>query len=109
MSKLTEQEKSIWADHIQSQLSSGLSQQDYCKKQNIKVHCFWYWKRKLKSVTTRKSARAANRRDGGFIPVTVAANTPSPALSIVLPDGTTFKGVTENNGSLTLQLIGALK
>jgi len=109
MSKLTEQQKSVWAEHIQSQLQSDLSQQDYCIQEKLKPHCFWYWKRKLKPVTGIKTAAAKARRKSGFVPVSIASNREPDSLSIVLPDGMTFKGITEHNAPLVQQLIGALK
>jgi len=109
MSKLTEQQKSVWAEHIQSQLQSGLSQQDYCKQEKLTPHCFWYWKRKFKSVTDIKADVAKTHRKSGFVPVSIAGHPQPQSLSIVLPDGITFKGITKHNASLVQQLIGALK
>jgi len=109
MSKLTEQQKSVWANHIRSQRQSGLSQQAYCIQQGLKPHCFWYWKRKLKSNTPVKKNSVKARRKCRFVPVSVAANQAPQTLNIVLPSGITFKGITENNAMLVQQMIGCLK
>jgi len=109
MSKLTEQQKSVWAKHLQAQRQSGLSQQDYCKQKKLIPHRFWYWKRKFKSMTDTRTAAAKPRRKSGFVPVSIEASAQSQALSIVLPDGMTFNGITEHNAPLVQQLIGALK
>jgi hypothetical protein len=105
MSQLTGQQQSVWADHIQAQPRSGLSQQTYCKQHALKPHCFWYWKRKIEA---RAKTPSAPRRQGGFVPVSVASVPQPQVLSVVLPNGVTLNGVAEDNLSVVQQLVGAL-
>lgn len=37
----------LWQDRIQQQLSSELSQKEWCSQNNISVSTFRYWKRRL--------------------------------------------------------------
>lgn len=37
----------FWKQHIREWKGSGLSQAGYCRKKNISLKCFIYWKRKL--------------------------------------------------------------
>ena len=103
------QKLAFWTDHIQAQHLSGLNQQSYCRQQKLKPHQFGYWKRKLKLITRVTTTTTKVRRKGGFVPVSFAANDRTEALSIMLPDGMIFNGITEHNALLVQQLIGALK
>lgn len=40
----------FWEEHIRAWKGSGLSQAGYCRKKNISLKCFVYWKRKLIGV-----------------------------------------------------------
>ncbi len=41
----------IWKNHIIGQVTSGLTQSEYCKAKNIKHSTFLYWKRRLVEPT----------------------------------------------------------
>lgn len=43
-----------WQKHLDDQVTSGLSQVDYCKQHNIKVATLQYWRKKLKPAVTKK-------------------------------------------------------
>ncbi len=109
MSQLTAQQQSVWADHIQAQPRSGLSQQTYCEQHSLKPHCFWYWKRKLEARTKIKSKPSKPQPQGGFVAVNIAPVPEPQALSLVLPNGVTLNGVAEHNLPLVQQLVGALR
>jgi hypothetical protein len=39
--------KRFWKAHIQAWNKSGLSQNDYCRRNKLKIKNFWYWKNKF--------------------------------------------------------------
>jgi len=53
----------FWKAHLQTWEKSGLSQNDYCRRNKLKVKSFWYWKKK---ITSKPDAGAVN-----FVPVPV--------------------------------------
>ncbi len=36
-----------WQAHLAAQAKSGLSRPEYCRRQEISYHAFYYWRRKL--------------------------------------------------------------
>ena len=39
--------RSLWENHIEQWRISGLSQAAYCRRHRLKVHRFYYWRRRL--------------------------------------------------------------
>ena len=109
MSRLTAKQRSVWADHLQTQRDSGLTQQIYCKQQALKPHQFWYWKRKLEGSGVKRQKQPGKRKQSGFVPVNMATPASIQYLSISLPNGMTVEGIAVHNRLLAQQLIGALK
>ena len=81
---------------------TGLSQQEFCEQEKIKLTTFGYWRRELKrrdsqgeSVksraalpsTTQESSTARNTETPLFVPVQVSQAPSAPLCEIVLPDG----------------------
>lgn len=44
---LTAEQKNDWLQRIQKQQTSGLSIQKWCKENQIPIHAFYYWKKRL--------------------------------------------------------------
>jgi hypothetical protein len=44
--------KQKWQDAIENQRSSGLSQKQWCQENEINLHNFRYWVRRLKTIET---------------------------------------------------------
>ena len=44
----------VWKRHIEEWNKSGLSQKDYCNKNNLKISTFGYWRRKLSETPIKK-------------------------------------------------------
>jgi hypothetical protein len=40
----------IWEERLSEQGSSGLTQQQWCEENNINLHNFRYWKRRLSTI-----------------------------------------------------------
>lgn len=73
--------------------SSGLSQREFCKQQQIKLATFSYWYRKIKKASETPAA--------GFTEVT--ASVESVGLEVVFPNGVIIRGIQDL--SLIRQLI----
>jgi transposase-like protein len=65
--------------------SSGLSQKDFCARQGIKSHVFWYWLRRY-----RERYQGPKKAVKGFIPVEVEEQASEQAVlaEIVYENGT---------------------
>ena len=109
MSRLTPQQRSAWADHIQTQRESGLTQQVYCQQHSLKPHQFWYWKRKLAGGTGKKLNQPGKPEHPGFVPVSIATRALPQDLSIPLPHGIPIDAIAAQNRLLAPHLIGAWK
>ena len=109
MSRLTPQQRSAWADHIQTQRESGLTQQVYCQQHALKPHQFWYWKRKLAGGAAGKLKQPGKPKQSGFVPVNIAIPAQIQYLSITLPNGMTIVGIADHNQLLAQHLIGVFK
>lgn len=109
MRQLSPTQRSAWADHIQSQRTSGLSQQAYCTRHGLKAHQFSYWKHQLASTVNEPSKSQAKSVHRDFVPVNVVAPSSTGSLTVTLPNGIQLNGISEHNLTLVQQLIGALQ
>jgi hypothetical protein len=41
------QKRRQWKKHVEAWRASGLSQAQYCRRHNLKVHCLVYWRKKF--------------------------------------------------------------
>ena len=99
--------KKFWQTHLLQWKESRLSQSNYCKKNNIKVHRFSYWKRKL---TARTNILPSDK--SGFVQLPAIRVHPTPdisTLTLQLPNKLQIKGITYDNLDLTKQLAGMLQ
>ena len=108
MSQSSQQVKSEWAKHIQQYDESKLTRKAYCEQNSLNYDQFGYWKKKLKDQAHNKPKQQHNTVPSQFIPVSVKSSPINTGLSISLPNGVVFKGVEEQNQTLTLAIIKAL-
>ena len=91
-----------WREIMARWEQTGLSQQEFCEQEQIKLTTFGYWRRELKrrdsqgeSVkpraalpsTTRESSTARNTESPLFVPVQVSQAPSASLCEIVLFDG----------------------
>jgi transposase-like protein len=98
----------MWAQHIQAQLQSDISQKAYCEAHVLKPHQFWYWKRKLSSEQSSLPSAKITRHPA-FIPVTVASSQRPADLTLHFSDGLQLSGITEQTLPLVQTLVSALR
>jgi len=51
--EINKQRRTQWANHIESWSGSGLSQVEYCRKNNLKSSRFTYWKKALAKINNK--------------------------------------------------------
>ncbi len=66
---LSRTSKAAWQKHIDAQVTSGLSQSDYCRAHQLGIKYFSFWKSKLRKTT--KPAVSVNDNSIALIPVVV--------------------------------------
>jgi hypothetical protein len=76
-----EQKRRHWQTHIERWQRSGLNQIAYCKQNNLKVHQFTYWKKRIQHKD----------RDIAFVPLRFAQNLPAVVnpsrIQLTTPNG----------------------
>ena len=99
------QKQQDWATIIENWLSSGLTQADYCQRNNIKLKEFSNWKYRLdkKKKQTRSEA-------GDFLPVTVKEpiDTRNNPVTVVVAD-VTIQYCHDTDPALFIGLVNLLR
>ncbi len=71
--------REFWVSHIQAWEQSGLSQVAYCRKNDLKMHRWWYWKKRISSSADT---------DVTFVPLRFSSGQVSGSIiSVVTPNG----------------------
>ncbi len=71
----------FWQHHIQAWQESGLSQVEYCRRNDLIRHRFGYWRKRIESP---------QNDDVSFVPVTLHSNRSglaSQVVSVTTPNG----------------------
>ncbi len=74
------QKRRFWKRHLEQCRQSPLTQKSYCEKHGLKIHQFYYWKRRL----------ASDHAKVAFLPVDFCTDSPSAiscAVRIITPGG----------------------
>lgn len=87
------QRHKFWAYHLQQWENSGLSQAEYCRRNNVKIKSFTYWKAKLKNVNPHLELVRLPQPVNDFTPV--ARIHLDKGIRLEVPDG--FSSVTLAN------------
>ncbi len=81
-----------WQKRVERQLRSGLSVQEYCRREGVSPASFYAWKRRLRvshataGKPVRRRVSNGRPRPGGFVQVPLAVNS---AVEVCFSDGTT--------------------
>lgn len=100
-----EQKRSYWKQQIEQWQQTGLTQAEYCRRNNLKHHQLVYWKRHYLKTQTDVSFAAVQLEDLLAIP----ASIDQASIAVVIDNQ--FKvEVTENfDPQLLRQVIAALR
>ena len=100
-----EQKRSYWKQQIEQWQQSGLSQAEYCRRNNLKHHQLVYWKRRCLKTETEVS----------FVPVRLEAllDIPAPAdqasLTVIIDNQFKVEIVAGFDPQLLRQVVTALR
>ena len=101
-----EQKRIYWKQHIDSWQETGLTQSEYCRRNNLKHHQLVYWKKRfLKSCKTGVSFVPVKMEDLLDIP----AQPDRASLSLVINDHFKVEIRSGFDAQLLRQLIFALR
>jgi len=97
--------KSDWAELVREQQASGMTGAEFCQQRELRVHAFYYWRRKL---TPGNRARRSTAEK--FVPVQVESPAPpGPGCEVVLPDGCRLIVPAQCDGTWLRDVLGALR
>ena len=100
--EVTRDRELMWREVMTRWEQTGLSQQEFCEKEKIKLTTFGYWRRELKRRDSQKesakpigalsseikdSPPARNIESPLFVPIQLSSAQTAPLYEIVLPDG----------------------
>lgn len=79
----TEESLQFWAAVIQDRVDSGLTIKDYCSANNIKIHTYYYWQRKVRSAGLQEEENLSAPADEGAAPdaQSISNGLPEPVTS----------------------------
>lgn len=102
MKKSLEEKQLFWRAHFENCKISGLSQSDYCQRQNIVESQFYYWKKQL--GLTRPQAKPQCKNDNsGFVAAQVSPN-PLANTIVHLRNGISIEGVSMLDNSMLIMV-----
>jgi hypothetical protein len=72
-----DQKATFWQEAIEKQERSGLRVSEYCEREGHKKRCFYYWRRKLRSVPGPgfNSGYQVSPQGSGFIEISSTENS----------------------------------
>lgn len=112
MNQKVSSKKQFWSAHIQAYKQSGLSQNEYCRQNNLQAGQFRYWNKKLETQSSDSADLLSKAQDNQqpFVAVSVEKTPPSShGLSLHLPGGCQLTGITESNVSLVRLIVGGFQ
>ena len=97
-----EKRSQFWENHLKEWSQTGLSQNAYCRNNNLRPNQFTYWKKKFKQQNlpvkfVQVPSHPVEKAIGGHFPNTLRLNIKSD-FQIEIPDGfsqTTLKQVLQ--------------
>ena len=95
---------SYWKQQVEAWKLSGLSQNQFCKANELSYHRFVYWRGKFEGVTRGRRTKGGN---GGFAAVNYPADG-DHGLTLSLPNGLVLRGISADNVSVVRQLLEQL-
>ena len=94
-----------WRKHINQWAASGDTQPNYCRKHQLNLNQFVYWRSKLKTI--KLAAKPTKATGACFIPAIIEAPQPE-RLSLSLPCGVKIEGISNHSLPLVVKLVEVL-
>jgi len=98
-----EEKAKFWEDHIQAWQKTDLSQSEYCRKNRLVPHRFWYWRKRIE----QPSAKGIT-----FVPLPISPNRTgqtAPVTSITTPNGYRIEFTDGFNPAVVRQLMYTIR
>ncbi len=106
MNNVTEPQElaTYWKQQVEAWKLSGLSQNQFCKTNELSYHRFVYWRGKFEGVTR---GRRTKESSGGFVAVKHSLDG-DHGLTLSLPNGLVLRGISADNVPVVRQLLELL-
>ncbi|MBT3473133.1 MAG: IS66 family insertion sequence element accessory protein TnpB [Gammaproteobacteria bacterium] len=108
----SQQRHNYWQQQIEQWHRSGHSGMQFCREHDLSYHCFTYWRKKLAEKPSTSPVVEAEPRTSKFTKVvqtsTADAGADTGGLVMTLPNGVSFRGVTDSHIDLIGQLLQKL-
>ena len=106
MTDVTESETlaTYWKQQVEAWKRSGLSQNQFCKTNELSYHRFVYWRSKFEGVTRSHRTKEGG---GGFAAVNCRSDG-DYGLTLSLPNGLVVRGICAENLPVVRQLLDQL-
>jgi hypothetical protein len=90
----SQKRRRFWEHHIKQWQKGGLSQAAYCRKNQLRAHRFYYWRRRLSVLQNRVT----------FLPVAFSQPPEHhhPTIRIHIPNGFTIE-IEDQNGTFKIE------
>ena len=98
-----------WKPIVSAWSDSGLSQSAFCRKNDLNLPQFSYWRIKVLGKTNEGYPLSTARPDiSAFVPVQTSDNPSEAGLRVNLPNGIILSGINEHNVVLLKAILQAL-
>ncbi len=98
-----------WKPIVSAWCDSGLSQSAFCRKNDLNLPRFTYWRAKILGKANKGYQASTTRPDASaFVPVHTTDNRSDAGLRLNLPNGMILSGINEHNVVLLKAIIHAL-
>ncbi len=107
MAKKKSSREDLWRRRLAQWKRSGLSQAEFCRRKEISVATFRWWKQKLDAAEPKPKRRS---KGAAFVPVKIVPTRPSPAaVELLLAGGRMLRIRPGFDPALLRQLLSALE
>lgn len=107
---MTERAK-YWSDLLSAWKQSGLSQAEFCRRREVKVVTFAWWKRQLQPASAEPVKRRGHLRKSlrPFVEVRLAGTSSLPAYEVILARSRSIRVPSEFDAQTLSRLITAVE
>jgi hypothetical protein len=104
-----------WSDLVAAWSQSGVSQAEFCRRRDVKLVTFVWWKRQLQRVpggvadVPKRRGRPAKAASPRFVEVRLPGTSSFPAYEVVLARGRSIRVPSQFDSRILSQLITAVE